>query len=68
MNHVLVVDDEKDIRELVKGLLEDEGYQVSTAANSSEFYAVLERQVPDVILLDIWLEESEQDGITLGVL
>ncbi|MBA4783210.1 MAG: sigma-54-dependent Fis family transcriptional regulator [Rhizobiales bacterium] len=63
---ILVVDDEDDIRELVSGLLEDEGYEARTAATSHDAIAEIERRRPALVFLDIWLQGSEMDG--LGVL
>jgi len=64
-NNVLIVDDEKDIRLSIKGLLEDENYEVSLAKNSDEALSAIVNKVPDLILLDIWLENSTLDGIEL---
>jgi len=61
--HILVVDDEPDIRELISDILSDEGYQVTTAADGSEADKALIRQRPDVVLLDIWMPDI--DGISL---
>ncbi len=60
---VLVVDDEVDIRELVKDILEDEGYQVSTAEDGASARHALRERRPDLILLDIWMPDL--DGISL---
>ena len=60
---VLVVDDEVDIRELVKEILEDEGYRVSTAENGEHARRALRERRPDLILLDIWMPDL--DGISL---
>ncbi len=62
---VLVVDDEADIRELVSGVLEDEGYAVRTAANSSEALEAIEERRPSMVLLDVWLQGSKLDGLQL---
>ena len=64
-NNILIVDDEKDIRLSVKGLLEDENYEVAVAKNSEEALKAISIKVPDLILLDIWLENSKLDGIEL---
>ena len=56
------VDDEKDIRLLIKGLLEDENFEVATAKNSDEALKSITNKIPDLILLDIWLENSKLDG------
>ncbi|HHB12056.1 MAG TPA: sigma-54-dependent Fis family transcriptional regulator [Chromatiales bacterium] len=61
--HILVVDDEPDIREVVKDILEDEGYEVSTAANAAEARERRRQRKPDLILLDIWMPDL--DGISL---
>lgn len=60
---ILVVDDEPDIRKLVKDILEDEGYAVRVAGNGLEARAALAKQSPDLMLLDIWM--PDEDGITL---
>ena len=61
--HILVVDDEPDIRQLVRDILEDENYSVSTAENAGDARQALRDRRPDLILLDIWMPET--DGITL---
>lgn len=60
---ILVVDDEPDIRELIKDILEDENYQVTVAANGEQARAEFDQQLPDLVLLDIWMPDI--DGITL---
>lgn len=62
---VLVVDDEADIRELVAGVLEDEGYAVRSAANSTEALDAIESRRPSLVLLDVWLQGSRLDGLQL---
>ena len=62
---ILVVDDEADIRELVAGVLEDEGYQPRTAANSDATLAALGERRPSLVLLDVWLQGSRLDGLEL---
>ncbi len=62
-SHVLVVDDEPDICELVKDILEDEGYGVTVAKNGATARDALRAGRPDLILLDIWMPDV--DGITL---
>src|SRR3712207_5863045 len=62
---ILVVDDEQDIRELVAGVLEDEGYAPRTAADSSEALAALADRRPSLVLLDVWLQGSKLDGLQL---
>ena len=61
--HVLVVDDEADIRALIKDILTDEGYGVTGAADANEARAARAERRFDLILLDIWMPDS--DGITL---
>lgn len=62
---ILIVDDEADIRELIQGILEDEGYITRRVANSVEFYESVGEKVPDLIILDIWLHNSPEDGIEI---
>ena len=64
-NNILVVDDEKDIRLSIAGLLEDEDYEVRVAKNSDEALDAISKRVPDLVLLDIWLENSNLDGLDL---
>ncbi len=61
--HILVVDDEPDIRTLVKEILEDEEYSVATAENGAAARSALRDRRPDLVLLDIWMPDI--DGITL---
>jgi len=61
--HILVVDDEPDIRDLVRDILEDEGYSVTTAESGEAARAALRERRPDLILLDIWMPDI--DGISL---
>ncbi|NVD43830.1 nitrogen assimilation response regulator NtrX [Qipengyuania atrilutea] len=60
---ILIVDDERDIRELVAGVLSDDGYECRTAANSTEALAALDEKRPSLVLLDVWLHGSEMDGL-----
>jgi two-component system nitrogen regulation response regulator NtrX len=62
---VLVVDDEADIRTLVSGVLEDEGYEVRTAADSTQTLEAFEERRPSMVLLDVWLQGSRLDGLQL---
>ena len=62
---ILVVDDEQDIRDLVSGVLEDEGYSTRTAGSSSEALAALADRRPSLVLLDVWLQGSKLDGLQL---
>ena len=62
---VLVVDDEADIRELVAGVLEDEGYAVRSAADSTTALDAIDDRRPSLVLLDVWLQGSKLDGLQL---
>ncbi|HTZ77533.1 MAG TPA: sigma-54 dependent transcriptional regulator [Stellaceae bacterium] len=62
---ILVVDDEADIRMLISGVLEDEGYTTRQAANSSEALSAIRARLPSAVILDIWLQGSELDGIEI---
>src|SRR6185295_15066462 len=60
---ILIVDDEVGIRELLSEILQDEGYRVALAENASEARAYRQRQQPALVLLDIWMPDT--DGVTL---
>ena len=62
---ILVVDDEADIRDLVSGILEDDGHQVRTARDSDEALDAFSRRKPSLVVLDIWLQGSRMDGLDL---
>jgi two-component system nitrogen regulation response regulator NtrX len=62
---ILVVDDERDIRELVAGVLEDEGYEARTAADSDAALEAIASRRPSLVLLDVWLHGSRLDGLDL---
>ena len=62
---ILVIDDEADIRELVSGILQDEGHQVRTARDSDEALEAMRRRRPALVVLDIWLQGSRVDGLDL---
>jgi two-component system nitrogen regulation response regulator NtrX len=62
---ILVVDDESDIRQLVSGILQDEGYNARTARDSDEALAAIATLRPNLIFLDIWLQGSKLDGLQL---
>ncbi|MBA4306662.1 MAG: sigma-54-dependent Fis family transcriptional regulator [Sphingopyxis sp.] len=62
---ILIVDDEQDIRDLVSGVLDDDGYGTRTAATADEALAALDERLPSLILLDVWLRGSSMDGIEL---
>lgn len=60
---ILVVDDETDIRELVAGILEDEGYATRRAASADEALSAIQSRRPNLVFLDIWLQGSRLDGL-----
>ena len=60
---ILVVDDERDIRELVAGVLSDVGYECRTAGDSSSALAAIDERRPSLVLLDVWLHGSPMDGL-----
>lgn len=60
---ILIVDDERDIRELVAGVLSDEGYECRTAGDSDGALAALDARRPSLVLLDVWLHGSAMDGL-----
>jgi Response regulator containing CheY-like receiver, AAA-type ATPase, and DNA-binding domains len=65
MSDILIVDDEKDIRELIADILRDEGFQTRLAANSNECMDEINAQEPALMILDIWLKDSKMDGIDI---
>jgi two-component system nitrogen regulation response regulator NtrX len=60
---ILIVDDEADIRELVAGILQDEGYLTRTARDSDDALAAIAARRPNLVFLDIWLQGSRLDGL-----
>ena len=62
---ILVVDDEADIRELVAGILSDEGYAVRTANDSESALAAIRARKPSLLVLDIWMQGGGMDGLEL---
>lgn len=62
---ILIVDDEADIRNLIQGILEDEGYSIRQAANDTQAYEQIKKRVPQMIILDIWLQNSDHDGLQI---
>src|ERR1700693_5352897 len=62
---ILIVDDEADIRDLVAGILQDEGYVARTARNSDDALASIVTRRPNLIFLDIWLQGSRLDGLQM---
>ncbi|AGT07687.1 nitrogen assimilation response regulator NtrX [Paracoccus aminophilus] len=65
MSDILIVDDEKDIRELISDILQDEGFATRMAANSDQAIAELNTEEPSLMILDIWLKDSKMDGIDI---
>ncbi|SFP60264.1 nitrogen assimilation response regulator NtrX [Tranquillimonas alkanivorans] len=65
MGDILIVDDERDIRELISDILGDEGFATRVAANSEECMAELNTEPPALMILDIWLKDSQMDGIDI---
>lgn len=65
-HEILIVDDEPDIRMLIEGILEDEGYSVRQAADSDGAVAAFRLRRPSLVILDVWLQGSKLDG--LGIL
>ncbi len=62
---ILIVDDEQDIRDLVAGILDDEGYDTRTARDADSALAALSERLPRLMFLDIWLQGSRLDGLSL---
>ncbi|WP_374280616.1 sigma-54-dependent transcriptional regulator [Novosphingobium sp.] len=60
---ILIVDDERDIRELVAGVLSDEGYECRTAGDSTTALDMIDQRRPSLVLLDVWLHGSPMDGL-----
>ena len=60
---ILIVDDERDIRELVAGVLSDEGYECRTAGDSQAALDAVDERRPSLVLLDVWLHGSQMDGL-----
>ncbi len=65
MTNILIVDDEKDIRELIGDILKDEGYAIRLAGNSDDCMTAINEEVPSLMILDIWLKDSRMDGIDI---
>lgn len=62
---ILIIDDEDDIRMLIAGILEDEGYRVAHAATSDQAMQIIDEDAPDLVIQDIWLQGSDKDGIEI---
>ena len=65
MSDILIVDDERDIRELIADILQDEGFSTRLAANSDEALASINAAQPALMILDIWLKDSRMDGLDI---
>jgi len=65
MSDILIVDDERDIRELISDILEDEGFVTRLAGNSDDAMAAVNAEAPALMILDIWLKDSKMDGIDI---
>ncbi len=62
---ILIIDDEEDIRLLISGILEDEGYETRQAASAEDAVEQIGTRRPSLVILDIWLEGSRLDGMEL---
>ena len=65
MSDILITDDERDIRELISDILEDEGFTTRLASNSDECMSAIDDTPPALMILDIWLKDSNMDGIDI---
>ncbi|SMX22278.1 nitrogen assimilation response regulator NtrX [Boseongicola aestuarii] len=65
MGDILIVDDERDIRELISDILKDEGFTTRLAGTSDEAMAQMNKEAPSLMVLDIWLKDSDMDGIDI---
>lgn len=65
MSHILIVDDEADIRDLVSDIIGDEGFTTRTAHDADSAFAEINSRAPALLILDIWLQGSRMDGIEI---
>ena len=65
MRDILIVDDERDIRELISEILKDEGFATRLAGNSDDAMSAINVEAPSLMILDIWLKDSRMDGIDI---
>ena len=65
MGDILIVDDERDIRELISDILKDEGFTTRLAGTSDEAMSEMNKEAPSLMVLDIWLKDSDMDGIDI---
>jgi len=63
--NILIVDDQDDIRMLIQGILSDEGYTTQEARDAQTAVKIVAEKAPDMVVLDIWLENSDMDGMAL---
>ncbi len=64
-DNILIVDDEPDIRDTISAVLSDEGYETICASNAQEAQAIMYKELPSLIILDIWMRDSTMDGLSL---
>ena len=67
INEVLVIDDNSDIRNLISGILKDQGFTVREAANFNQAMIEINKKLPDVAIIDVKLDKGDNDGIELLV-
>ncbi|MEK9978390.1 MAG: response regulator, partial [Paracoccaceae bacterium] len=65
MGDILIVDDERDIRELIADILEDEGFSARKAGTADDCMREVMTAPPNLLILDIWLKDSDMDGIDI---
>ena len=65
MKSILIIDDENDIANNIKAILDDENYYTTTPNNSYEAFSYLDKKEYDLIILDVWLDNSELDGLNI---
>lgn len=62
---ILVIDDDNEVRNLISGVLSDEGFEVAEASNESEAFGALKSETPDLIFLDLWINDDESAGLKI---
>lgn len=62
---ILIIDDDREVRSLVSGVLSDEGYIVNEAANELESIAQVKKDTPDLVFLDLWIDQDESAGLKI---
>ena len=65
VQEILIVDDETDIRDLISGILTDEGYATRLASDGTSALNAIKFRQPNLVILDVWLGDSERDGIKI---